>query len=160
MAQRRLGQYDAETGEILDGGFVAYVAPKRRNGFGTRWVAMGQDAVMLVAQSDLGADTLRVFMALVAKLDFENLLVLNQAEIARALHMQRQNVQRSIKQLIQLGVVLEGPRIGISRSYRLNPEFGWKGSAKRHVVALDQARQERMKAAGIEGVIQGGQRRD
>ena len=38
--------------------------------------------------------------------------------------------QRSIKRLIALGVILEGPKIGISRSYRLNPEFGWKGSAR------------------------------
>ena len=46
--------------------------------------------------------------------------------------MHRQHVQRSIKQLIQLGIILEGVKIGISRSYRLNPSFGWKGSAKGH----------------------------
>ena len=44
--------------------------------------------------------------------------------------MHRQHVQRSIKRLIQLGIILEGVKIGISRSYRLNPSFGWKGSAK------------------------------
>ena len=43
--------------------------------------------------------------------------------------MHRQHVQRSIKRLIQLGIILEGVKIGISRSYRLNPSFGWKGSA-------------------------------
>ena len=46
--------------------------------------------------------------------------------------MHRQHVQRSIKRLIQLGIILEGVKIGISRSYRLNPSFGWKGSAKGH----------------------------
>ena len=46
--------------------------------------------------------------------------------------MHRQHVQRSIKRLIQLGIILEGVKIGISRSYRLNPNFGWKGSAKGH----------------------------
>ena len=34
--------------------------------------------------------------------------------------MNRHNVNRSIKKLIELGVVLEGVKIGISRSYRLN----------------------------------------
>ena len=57
---------------------------------------------------------------------------MNQAEIARDLGMQRQNVQRSIKRLMELGVILEGVKIGVSRSYRLNPSFGWKGSAKGH----------------------------
>ena len=53
--------------------------------------------------------------------------------------------------------MLEGPKIGISRSYRLNPEFGWKGSARNHVIALDQERKKRMANAGIKGVIEGGQ---
>ena len=37
--------------------------------------------------------------------------------------MNRHHVNRSIKKLIELGVVLEGVKIGISRSYRLNPNF-------------------------------------
>ena len=52
--------------------------------------------------------------------------------------MQRQNVQRSIKRLMELGVILEGVKIGVSRSYRLNPSFGWKGSAKGHREALHE----------------------
>lgn len=154
MAQRRLGQIDMSTGEVLEG-LVAWVAPKRKNGFG-RWIAMSQDAAMMFAQSDLGADDFRVLMSLLAKLDFENLLLLNQAELGRELKMQRQNVQRSVKRLIGMGVLLEGPRIGVSRSYRLNPHFGWKGSARNHVIALDQERKRRMAAAGISGVINGG----
>lgn len=155
MAQRRLSQIDMSTGELLEDGFMAYVAPKRRNGFKEGWIAMAQDAAMMFAQSDLGTDDFRVLMALMAKLDFENLLVLNQAELARELKMQRQNVQRSIKRLIRMGALLEGPRIGVSRSYRFNPQFGWRGSAKNHVIALDQERQRRMAAAGISGVIDG-----
>ena len=73
------------------------------------------------------------------------------------LDMQRQNVQRSIKRLMALGVLLEGPKIGISRSYRLNPEFGWRGSGKNHIATLDLERKKRMANAGIKGVIEGGQ---
>jgi biotin operon repressor len=140
MPQKRMGQYDSNTGEIMADGFLAYVVPKRKNGFGKDWVAMGQEAVMLFAKSDLGADDFRVLMALIAKLDFENLLVLSQADLGREINMQRQHIQRSIKKLIAMGAVLEGPKIGINRSYRLNPNFGWKGSAKNHVVALDEYR--------------------
>lgn len=157
MVQKRLMQVDAETGELIEEGFVAYVAPRRKNGFGARWMAMAQDAALLLAQSDLGRDDFRVFMALLARLDYENLLVLNQAELARDMGMHRQHVQRSIKRLMGLGVLLEGPRIGVSRSYRFNPEFGWKGTARNHVIALDQERKKRMANAGIKGVIEGGQ---
>lgn len=149
MGTKRFDQVDRATGEVM-GGFVAYVAPKRVNGFGGEWMAMSQMAAMMLAKSDLTAPDMRVFFALIAKLDFENLLVLSQAELGRELGMQRQHVQRSIKRLMELGVLLEGPRIGISRSYRLNPQMGWKGSAKNHHTALD----ERVKASGLT-LIQG-----
>ena len=138
--------------------FVACVVPKPKgNGFGQRWMAMAQDPAMILAQDkSLGADDFRVFFGLVAHIDYENLLVLNQADLARELGMQRQNVQRSIKRLIGTGAILEGPKIGVSRSYRFNPQFGWKGSAKNHITALDEVRQQRMQAAGITGIVSGG----
>ena len=57
--------------------------------------------------------------------------------------MNRHNVNRSIKKLIELGVILEGVKIGISRSYRLNPNFGWKGSAKGHRQAFARTSKDR-----------------
>ena len=52
--------------------------------------------------------------------------------------MNRHNVNRSIKKLIELGVVLEGVKIGVSRSYRLNLTSVGKGSAKGHREALHE----------------------
>jgi DNA-binding IclR family transcriptional regulator len=74
------------------------------------------------------------------KLDFETPLVVNQVELAKRLKMQRTNVNRAIKRLVALEVLIEGPKTGPLRTYRLNPSFGWKGSAKNHqnVVKLDQ----------------------
>ena len=55
------------------------------------------------------------------RLDYENLIQVNQAEVAEQVGMNRHNVNRSIKKLIELGVVLGGVKIGVSRSsYRLN----------------------------------------
>lgn len=163
MVERRLGVVDLDTKEVFENGFVAYVAPKRVNGFGTRWFAMAQDPLRILAESDLSGNDFRVLFKLMGQLDFENLIVINQAEIARSMGMHRQHVRRSIKRLIDLDALLEGPRIGINRSFRLNPKFGWKGSAKNHVAALDQERRrsdeerrQRMEAAGITGVIDGG----
>ncbi len=165
MANRRIGQFDKATGEILGEGFVAYVVPKRRNGFHQEgWVAMAQGAAMIFAQrrKELGEEGFAVLLAAMAKLDFENLLVLNQAELARELGMDRHHVNRALKRLIAMDALLEGPRIGINRSYRLNPRFGWKGSAKNHVVALhdERERRRRMEAAGISEIFEGGKGTD
>ena len=132
---KRLQQIDSETGEIIDG-FVAYVVPKRKNGFGQGWLAMAQNGAEILAQSNLSGNDFKVLMKLLSVLDYENLIQVSQAEIAGELNMHRQHVQRSIKRLLDLGIVLEGVKIGISRSYRLNPNFGWKGSAKGHREAL------------------------
>jgi len=156
MSNRRMLQFDPETGEEFDG-FIAYVAPKKRNGFCQgRFLTMNQDATRILALSELGGDDLKVFLYLTSMVDFENLLVVNQADVARAMGKRYQNINRSIKRLVAMAVLLEGPRIGTSRSYRFNPEFGWKGTAKNHVTALKDERSKRMKAAGISGVIDGG----
>ena len=60
---------------------------------------------------------------MLARLDYENLIQVNQAEVSEQVGMNRHNVNRSIKKLIELGVILEGVKIGISRSYRLNPNL-------------------------------------
>lgn len=149
------------TGEVIGEGFVAYVVPKRKNGFREGWVAMAQGALAIFKQMT-NVDDFRVLMALLERLDFENLLVVSQAEIARDLEMHRQHVQRSIKRLIAMEALLEGPRIGINRSYRLNPHFGWKGSAKNHVIALheERERRRRMQAANISDIFDGGKGAD
>ena len=111
---KRLQQIDSETGEIIDG-FVAYVVPKRKNGFGQGWLAMAQNGAEILAQSNLSGNDFKVLMKLLSVLDYENLIQVSQADVARELNMHRQHVQRStIKRLIDLGIVLEGVRIGIS----------------------------------------------
>jgi len=144
MRRRKIVQLDTKTGEVMDG-LVVYVVRKRRNGFGERWMAMAQEAAMLFAErrKELGEEGFAVLMVLIAKLDFENHLVLNQAEIGRWLGMHRQSVQQAIKRLMGMGAVLEGPKIGQNRSYRFNPEFGWKGSALNHIRALDDYRKQK-----------------
>ena len=52
---------------------------------------------------------------MLARLDYENLIQVNQAEVSEQVGMNRHNVNRSIKKLIVLGVILEGVKIGISR---------------------------------------------
>jgi hypothetical protein len=145
MKQIRTGQVDLSTGQLLEGAQLALMFPKRRNGFQEGWVAMAQGPLKALAKADLGDEARRVLFAVLAELDFENWVNMNQSELAREIGLERQNFGRGLKKLIAEGVVLEGPKVGRKGTHRLNPQFGWRGSAKGHVDAL----QERMKARGM-----------
>jgi len=149
---KKISSVDLETGEILDYALVA-VQKKRRNDF-RRWAAMDLDAIDEVSESDfLRGDDFRVLLKLIARLDFENLINIVQADIAKQLKMQPSHVNRSIKRLIEIGIILEGPKIGRSRTYRLNPNYAWRGSAKNHKAAKDAHRKAEL--AGLQ-IIEGG----
>jgi hypothetical protein len=148
---RQIGQVDLATGEILEGATLAVVYARRKNGFREGWVAMAQDAMTKLAVADLGHQATRVLLVLLGRLDFENELVIVQAELGRQLSMPAPNVSRAITRLVDEGVLLTGPRIANRCSYRLNPSYGWKGSARNHQEAL----QARMRAAGLSVVGQG-----
>jgi DNA-binding MarR family transcriptional regulator len=156
MKKKKALQIDSETGEVLGGAFVYMELRKNKNYFREGWLAMAQTAAELFAKhrKELGEEGFAVLFMLIARLDFENHIVLNQAEIGREIGMARQNVQQAIRRLIGLGALVEGPKLKQSRSYKLNPEFGWKGSAQNHVKAVADHK-KRMKKAGITGVIEG-----
>ena len=145
MAQIRVGSVDLSTGEILEGATLAVFYPKRRNGFGTGWLAMAQEPLMKLAQADLGKEAMRVLFAVLASLDYENWISINQAELGRQLGIKPSNMSRAVARLVTEGVLLAGPKVQAKGTYRLNPRYGWKGSAKGHHEAL----LERMKARGM-----------
>lgn len=92
---------------------------------------MNQAALLTIA-NELNHDQMRVLMVLLADLDYENFTQVVQMDIADALKMQKTNVSRAVKNLIEFGVIIEGPKIRRSKTYRLNPQFGWKGTISNH----------------------------
>lgn len=149
----RIIQSDAETGEVLGNAVIGVIYGHERNCFGKGWVAVAQHAMTMMAQSDLGQQEFRVFFAVGSRIDFDNYILLNQAEISKELGMDKADVSRSIKKLETIGVLLRGPKAGRSITYRLNPNFGWKGKADNHRRAIEDTMKERMKAARIQGVV-------
>jgi predicted transcriptional regulator len=154
--QRELGSVDLETGEILPHVLVA-MQQKIPNGFAEGWVAMAQEPMVELAVNIKSVDDWRVLSVLLGYLDFENHIRIEQTAVAEKLGMHRQNVNKAIKRLLALGVVVEGPKVGRSRTYRLNPAYGWKGSSANHQKALRTA--EKAKAAGL-SVVKGGQHQE
>lgn len=139
-----------DTGEVMDGAVLGMFFPKRQNGFREGWIAMAQNALVALAQADLGDQARRVLFVILGKLDFENYILISQSEIAETIGMKRANVSAAIARLEAEGIILRGPKAGRSATFRLNPSYGWKGSASNHQKAL----RERMKAANIKGVVE------
>lgn len=139
-----------DTGEVMDGAVLGMFFPKRQNGFKEGWIAMAQNALVALAQADLGDQARRVLFVILGKLDFENYILISQSEISETLSMHRSDVSKAISKLETEGVLIRGPKAGRSSTFRLNPSFGWKGSASNHKKAL----KERMQASNIRGIVE------
>lgn len=130
---RKVTQVDLETGEDL-GGFVAVIRPKQKSSF-ERHFTMNQAALKIIA-TELNHEQTKVLMMLLAELDYENYIQVAQIDIAESLAMKKSAVSRAIRHLLEFGIIIEGPKIGRSKTYRLNPQFGWKGTVSNHKKAL------------------------
>lgn len=121
-------QVDAETGEIMKG-FVVYIPHKPK--MKEKWFMGFQDQFELFATDpEMTGSSLKVLMYLFSKLDFENFIYYSQSDIAKAISMQRSNVSRAFRFLISKGIILQSPKVGGIKCYRLNPNYGWKGKVR------------------------------
>jgi hypothetical protein len=119
---------NADTGEVMEGCLVWI--PKQHK-LGNGWFMSFQDALIALAKDeDITGENYRVFFYLCGNLDFENFIHLEQKKISEELNIRKENVSRSVKKLVDKKIILKGPKVGRSLTYRLNPNFGWKGKVK------------------------------
>jgi hypothetical protein len=150
MGNSRVIEVDADTGEVLHGCMV-YIPFRRKHPASTRFFMAFQDALIEIAKDDeLTLEPKNVLLYLLGHLNFENFLHVSQTDIADALGMKKTNVSRAMRLLITKGIILDGPKVGRMKTYRLSHDLGWKGK----VTSLDEYRRSRMK------VIQGGKDAD
>ena len=156
-----LATVDLNTGDIKDGVFV-YCPKKQHSSFSKGgFMVLSQERSDMLGDSDLDGTTFRVLHKLIGILDMDNLIAINQAELATRMKLQKQNLNRSIKKLLAEGIIIEGAKLGQHKSYRLNAYYGWKGSVENHNAALGIdpiPLSDRMKQSGIESVIDGGKK--
>jgi hypothetical protein len=130
MGKRRVISVDAETGEILEGVPVWVGRKTAFTGlYGRQWFIMAQDAWLALAKDkELTLAPKNVLLYLLSQLDFENFIQVQQVDIAKALEMDKAKVSKAIKLLLEKGVLIRGPKLARSSSFRLNPNFGYKGN--------------------------------
>ena len=141
--KKQIEQIDRETGEVMEGCMV-YIPyrPKLKE----RWFMAFQDTFEELAKDrEITNEPRRVLDYMFSKLDFENFIQLSQKDITEALGMHKSQVSEAIKLLSRKQIILEGPKVGRSKCYRLNPHYGWKGKVKN----LETERRSHLRA--IEG---------
>jgi len=116
-----------------DGNIMGYF-PLKEKSLGRDWVALFQNAISKIADEKLTYEEYRVFLKLLSKVDFDNYLRVSQTEIANELGMQRPNVTRAMKGLSERSIIVEGPRAGLNKTYRLNPYIAHKGKNRNNTI--------------------------
>lgn len=92
---------------------------------------MSQDPLLMLAKDkELRGRPMAVLTYLLAVLDFENFVQVPQSEIAAELDIGRSHVSEAISLIESKGILLRGPKVGRSSSWRLNPHYGFKGNPR------------------------------
>ena len=109
------------------------IQPRNRQ-YQVQWIPLWQDvetgvSIMEQAKMDkpLSQTEYRVRDMLLGSIHIGNWAIVNQAELARQLRVQRADVSRAISRLIELGIVLRGEKIGRNSQYMISPGFAFKG---------------------------------
>ena len=135
--QRNLATIDLDSGEILNG-IPVYFNTKIK--WREDWFMGIQEAFIALAKDEeISGRTRRVLDYMFGKLGFENYIVIQQKEISEELKLDKSDISRAISLLLKKGIILPGPRLGRTKSYRLNSNFGWRGKIK----SLAEERQNR-----------------
>ena len=126
-----------------------YISKKRPNRLGSAYIVTFQAGLRYIAEMDLTGEQSRVLMYLLSKLDYDNYIRISQTEIADDLHMQKPNVSRAMKRLVERDIVITGPLAGRSRTYRLNPRIAHRGARnyQQTIIEYDELKKRRDRAA-------------
>jgi predicted transcriptional regulator len=114
---------DRETGEKFY--IPIFTRSKHEGGF---FMAI-QEGFVHIAKLGLKGQELQILLFIMGKLDFENWIRVSQAEISKELNIARPHISSAIKKLVEFGILHKGPKVGTSYTYRLDPDFGYKGRA-------------------------------
>lgn len=126
---------DNDTGRL-----VPAITLIRRKWEGAKFFMGFQDAFAELARKRLGSEAQTVLFLILGHVEYNNLIKITQAEMARRLGMKKQNVSRAVAKLVEKGVLqVEEQHKKYKRELKLNDEYAWKGKLK-HVEKRQKAR--------------------
>jgi hypothetical protein len=106
--------------------------PRSKSPYRTRFMMLSQDALVelqeRLADKSIGMQAMRVLVAMMQSMDWENRVEEPQKAIAARLGMSPQEVYKASKALVDCGFI---ERMTNRRGwYRISPKLCWKGSVK------------------------------
>lgn len=124
---------DCDTGETQV--LPVYLQKPKNKKYSESWLVLWQDdaegtGVSILEQAAdkrLNATDFRVRDYLLCKVGVLNYVHISQTEAAQYLGIAQPHISASIKKLIELGIVLEGPSKGRFKTYVMNPALVYKG---------------------------------
>lgn len=123
---------DLETGETLYyGNLVATPLPKP--GIGGEYVQVKQSALdRVLGDKDLTGYDLKVLLAYIRYVDWENIIKISQREISELVGINQNHVSRSTKKLVEKKILIEIEKVGRHKHYQFNEFYGWKGDSENY----------------------------
>ncbi|MGF1487031.1 MAG: MarR family transcriptional regulator [Prochloraceae cyanobacterium] len=89
-----------------------------------------EEALALSKDKDLSGNELRVFLAIIGNLGYNNIINISQNELANQSNIRQQDISQSIKKLISKGYLQVVDKIGRRNIYMVNPNVVFKSRAK------------------------------
>lgn len=125
MGTRKVVQVNCTTGEVMEG--INVFIPLRQKLKEDFMLTNLKGMKSLSMDNDLKISDWRVLAFLIGCLEYENWLCISQQNIADELKMHRPNVARSLKKLVEKGIIVKGKKFNRTICYRLNAHYGWRG---------------------------------
>lgn len=127
---------------------TAYFTPPPKKKYNAKWLLLWQDetGASIVEQATmekpLTQTEYRVRDWIIGTIGIGNYVLVNQAECGRALRVARSHVSSAIKRLIDLQILIPGPKSGKSNTYMVNPAFCFAGGIGNGIKARQEVRKQ------------------
>lgn len=144
------GKVVTEEGEILDPAkYKIIVVPEKRQKMKERDWFMAYNVAFkaLAKDKEMRGEPRALLDFLMAIMDFENFLAIDQTYIAKELDINKANVSKAMKVLVEKKILKKGPKVGRSNTYKMNDYYAWRGSVenkrKAQILDITKARRRR-----------------
>lgn len=134
--------------DSAQGPITAYFTPPPKRKYNAKWLLLWQDetGASIVEQATmekpLTQTEYRVRDWIIGTIGIGNYVLVNQAECGRALRVARSHVSSAIKRLIDLQILIPGPKSGKSNTYMVNPAFCFSGGLGNGIKARNEYRRQ------------------
>ena len=99
-----------------------------------------EEASAYIAKQKLSGQQLSILLLILSNLDYDNFVRISQKEIAEELGLHFQKVSGAMRRLVEVGVLEEGPRVNMCKTYRMNPRIARKGREPAKVISMPARR--------------------